>query len=103
MRRYHEILIHHKFTARSTHVGEVYYKKCGNHMLTSPEFSCKRNYWYHDTCIVSVNPALKIIVINNGGWDTNSTRTAISGYVSHYYKPGWLIEYARTHVGRKDW
>lgn len=39
----------------------------------------------------------------NGGWDTISTRTAIHGYVCYYKKPGWKIEYASTHVGRKDW
>ena len=105
MRRYHEVLINHKFPAPSGTPAKLClrHKKCGNHMLEENMYDHTRWYYYHNTCIVFINPRLKEITINNGGWDTLSTRTAINGYVCYYYKPGWKIEYASTHVGRKDW
>lgn len=107
MRRYHEILIHHKFRQSNSIVRNLTTlwrcKFCGNHRLEENMLTHQRDYFYHNTCIVSVNEDDKTLTINNGGWDTLSTRTAIHGYVCYYKNLGYSVTYAPTHVGRKDW
>lgn len=60
-------------------------------------------FTYHWTDIFTVYPKERRIVINDGGFDTVSTRCAIRSYCYLYnaFDGSWTVEYSPAHSGRK--
>lgn len=63
--------------------------KVGNHSVVPTNVGC--NYYYHLTPIAKVNDLEKVVIIDNGGWNTSSTSRAINNYISHYTNFGYSI------------
>lgn len=63
--------------------------KIGNHSVL--ETNVGYDYYYHSTPIARVNNIKRIVIINNGGWNTISTSRAINNYISHYTSYGYSI------------
>ena len=63
--------------------------KVGNHSVLKTNVGC--DYYYHSTPIAKVNDIKRVVIIDNGGWNTSSTSRAINNYCSYYTNSGYSI------------
>lgn len=63
--------------------------RVGNHSAVPTNVGS--DYYYHSTPIAKVNDLERIVIINNGGWNTSSTSRAINNYISYFNSYGYSI------------
>lgn len=61
--------------------------KVGNHYVKSYHYW--EDFFYHSTCICSVDHGNKSFKTDNGGWNTSSTTRAINDYRKYFLSRGY--------------
>ena len=62
-------------------------KIIGNHKYET--FGNITEYIYHQTCICRINTDTREFSVQNGGWNTVSTKRAINDYLNYFVNIGY--------------